>query len=64
MVCIVFLYFPDGTGIKIPRHGLPSNRLVTCLTNVEAFVLLAADLEDVAGLFARFLKRSVHGAIR
>ncbi|XP_057812453.1 probable cyclic nucleotide-gated ion channel 20, chloroplastic isoform X2 [Salvia miltiorrhiza] len=55
----------DGTSIKIPRHRLPSNRLVTCLTNVEAFVLRAADFEDVAGLFTRFLKSSlVQGAIR
>ncbi|KAJ0702466.1 putative cyclic nucleotide-binding domain, Ion transport domain, rmlC-like jelly roll [Helianthus annuus] len=32
-----------------------SKRTVTCLTNVEAFVLKAADLEEVTNLFAIFL---------
>ncbi|KAH6819960.1 cyclic nucleotide-binding transporter 1 [Perilla frutescens var. hirtella] len=55
----------DGSSIKIPRHGLLSTRLVTCLTNVEAFVLRTADLEELTGLFSRFLKsQRVQGAIR
>ncbi|KAI7738647.1 hypothetical protein M8C21_003629 [Ambrosia artemisiifolia] len=32
-----------------------SKRTVTCLTNVEAFILKAADLEEVTTLFATFL---------
>ncbi|KAL6583687.1 putative cyclic nucleotide-gated ion channel 20, chloroplastic [Orobanche minor] len=55
----------DGRRIRIAGHRLLSNRLVTCLTNVEAFVLRAADLEEVTSLFARFLRRPlVQGAIR
>ncbi|CAI9766502.1 unnamed protein product [Fraxinus pennsylvanica] len=55
----------DGRKIRIPGHRLLSNRLVRCLTNVEAFVLRAADLEEVTSLFARFLRSPrVRGAIR
>ncbi|KAL2243852.1 probable cyclic nucleotide-gated ion channel 20, chloroplastic isoform X1 [Sesamum indicum] len=55
----------DGRRIRIPGHRLLSNRLVRCLTNVEAFVLRAADLEEVTSLFARFLRSPrVQGAIR
>ncbi|CAA0818113.1 Probable cyclic nucleotide-gated ion channel 20-chloroplastic [Striga hermonthica] len=55
----------DGKRIRIPGHRLLSNRLVRCLTNVEAFVLRAADLEEVTSLFARFLRSPrVQGAIR
>ncbi|KAL2533076.1 putative cyclic nucleotide-gated ion channel 20 [Abeliophyllum distichum] len=55
----------DGRKIRIPGHRLLSNRLVKCLTNVEAFVLRAADLEEVTSLFARFLRSPrVQGAIR
>ncbi|XP_024967809.1 probable cyclic nucleotide-gated ion channel 20, chloroplastic isoform X1 [Cynara cardunculus var. scolymus] len=39
-----------------PRYILLSNRTVECLTNVEAFVLRAADLEEVTSLFAGFLR--------
>ncbi|XP_042060658.1 probable cyclic nucleotide-gated ion channel 20, chloroplastic isoform X2 [Salvia splendens] len=50
---------------RIPGPRLLSNRKVTCLTNVEAFVLRCADLEEVTSLFARFLKSPrVQGAIR
>ncbi|XP_047950091.1 probable cyclic nucleotide-gated ion channel 20, chloroplastic [Salvia hispanica] len=50
---------------RIPGPRLLSNRKVTCLTNVEAFVLRCADLEEVTSLFARFLKsQRVQGAIR
>ncbi|XP_075107925.1 putative cyclic nucleotide-gated ion channel 20, chloroplastic isoform X4 [Nicotiana tabacum] len=55
----------DGKKIRIPGHRLLSNRLVRCLTNVEAFILRAADLEEVTNLFARFLRSPrVQGAIR
>ncbi|GFP88478.1 probable cyclic nucleotide-gated ion channel 20 chloroplastic [Phtheirospermum japonicum] len=55
----------DGGRIRMPGHGLLSNRVVRCSTNVEAFVLRAADLEEVTSLFARFLRNShVQGAIR
>ncbi|KAK4479268.1 hypothetical protein RD792_014779 [Penstemon davidsonii] len=55
----------DGKRIRIPGHRLLSKRLVRCLTNVEAVVLRAADLEEVTSLFSRFLLRScVQGAIR
>ncbi|XP_042407608.1 probable cyclic nucleotide-gated ion channel 20, chloroplastic isoform X1 [Zingiber officinale] len=54
-------------GGKIRFHGsrLFSTRTVRCLTNVEAFVLRAADLEEVTALFSRFLRNPrVQGAIR
>ncbi|XP_024990997.1 probable cyclic nucleotide-gated ion channel 20, chloroplastic isoform X2 [Cynara cardunculus var. scolymus] len=38
------------------KYILFSNRTVECLTNVEAFVLQAADLEEVTSLFAGFLR--------
>ncbi|KAL4578826.1 hypothetical protein LXL04_014957 [Taraxacum kok-saghyz] len=42
-----------------------SSRTVTCLSNVEAFVLRAADLEEVTTLFAEFLNdRHVQFSIR
>ncbi|XP_058779441.1 probable cyclic nucleotide-gated ion channel 20, chloroplastic [Vicia villosa] len=50
---------------RIPRQRLISNRTVLCLTNVEAFSIRAADLEEVTKLFARFLRSpDVQGAIR
>ncbi|CAH8284489.1 unnamed protein product [Eruca vesicaria subsp. sativa] len=56
---------PDGTRIKMPTKRLVSNRNVTCVTNVEAFALSVADLEDVTSLFSRFLRSNrVQGAIR
>ncbi|CAH8388702.1 unnamed protein product [Eruca vesicaria subsp. sativa] len=56
---------PDGTRIKMPSKGLLSNRNVRCVTNVEAFSLSVADLEDVTSLFSRFLRNPrVQGAIR
>ncbi|XP_075662183.1 putative cyclic nucleotide-gated ion channel 20, chloroplastic isoform X2 [Castanea sativa] len=55
----------DGRKIRIPGQRLLSNRTVTCLTNIEAFSLRAADLEEVTSLFARFLRNPrVNGAIR
>ncbi|CAH8331223.1 unnamed protein product [Eruca vesicaria subsp. sativa] len=56
----------DGTRcIKLPLKGLVSNRSVRCVTNVEAFSLSVADLEDVTSLFSRFLRsHRVLGAIR
>ncbi|CAN7112200.1 unnamed protein product [Brassica rapa subsp. narinosa] len=56
---------PDGTRIRIPSKGLLSYRNVKCVTNVEAFSLSVADLEDVTSLFSRFLRNPrVQGAIR
>ncbi|CAN6991102.1 unnamed protein product [Brassica rapa subsp. trilocularis] len=56
---------PDGRSIKLPLKGLVSNRSVRCVTNVEAFSLSVADLEDVTSLFSRFLRsHRVLGAIR
>ncbi|XP_007010887.2 PREDICTED: probable cyclic nucleotide-gated ion channel 20, chloroplastic isoform X3 [Theobroma cacao] len=55
----------DGKKIRIPGQRLLSNRIVRCLTNVEAFSLRAADLEEVTCLFSRFLRNPrVQGAIR
>nr|GMC74275.1 probable cyclic nucleotide-gated ion channel 20, chloroplastic [Ipomoea batatas] len=55
----------DRRKIRIPGHRLLSNRGVECLTNVEAFILRAADIEEVTSLFARFLRSPrVQGAIR
>ncbi|XP_062030309.1 probable cyclic nucleotide-gated ion channel 20, chloroplastic [Rosa rugosa] len=55
----------DGKKIRIPGQRMLSNRMVICLTNVEAFSLRAADIEEVTSLFARFLRKPrVQGAIR
>ncbi|XP_031104447.1 probable cyclic nucleotide-gated ion channel 20, chloroplastic isoform X1 [Ipomoea triloba] len=55
----------DGIKVKIPGHRLLSNRIVRCLSNVEAFILREADLAEVISLFARFLRNPrVQGAIR
>lgn len=55
----------DGRKIKSAGQRLFSNRTVRCLTNVEAFALRAADIEEVTALFARFLRNPrVQGAIR
>ncbi|KAH9616934.1 hypothetical protein KSS87_018539, partial [Heliosperma pusillum] len=55
----------DGKKSRIPIQRLQSNRTVRCLTNVEAFLLKARDLEEVTSLFARFLRNPrVQGAIR
>jgi cyclic nucleotide gated channel len=49
----------------MPSKGLLSSRNVRCVTNVEAFSLSVADLEDVTSLFSRFLRsHRVQGAIR
>ncbi|KAK1367205.1 Cyclic nucleotide-binding domain-containing protein [Heracleum sosnowskyi] len=55
-----------GKRIRIPAQKLLSKRMVRCLTNVEAFTLRAADLEEVTSLFPGLLIRnpSVKGAIR
>ncbi|KAJ9678118.1 hypothetical protein PVL29_022879 [Vitis rotundifolia] len=55
----------DGKKIRFPGQRLLSNRDVECLTNVEAFILRAADIEEVTGIFSRFLRNpKVQGAIR
>lgn len=60
----VFL-LTEGGKIRFPGLRLFSTRTVRCLTNVEAFALRVADLEDVAPLLSRFLRNPrVQGAIR
>ncbi|KAK9062847.1 hypothetical protein SSX86_020037 [Deinandra increscens subsp. villosa] len=55
----------DTKNQRKPGYKLVSNRTVKCLSNVEAFVLRAADLEEVTTLFAGFLRSSrVQMAIR
>ncbi|XP_050936409.1 probable cyclic nucleotide-gated ion channel 20, chloroplastic isoform X2 [Cucumis melo] len=50
---------------QVPAPRLVSNRTVRCLSNVEAFSLRAADLEEVTSMFSRFLRNPrVQGAIR
>ncbi|KAM1238853.1 hypothetical protein TB2_039483 [Malus domestica] len=55
----------DVKRIRIPGQRLLSNRMVRCLTNVEAFSLRAADIQEVTSVFSRFLRNPrVQGAIR
>ncbi|KAF9671230.1 hypothetical protein SADUNF_Sadunf12G0025800 [Salix dunnii] len=55
----------DGRRIKTSGQYLISSRTVRCQTNVEAFSLTAADLEEVTNIFARDLRNPlVQGAIR
>ncbi|XP_068307011.1 probable cyclic nucleotide-gated ion channel 20, chloroplastic isoform X2 [Pyrus communis] len=55
----------DGKRIRTPGQRLLSNRMVRCLTNVEAFSLRAADIQEVTSVFSRFLRNPrVQGAIR
>ncbi|KAF7822036.1 putative cyclic nucleotide-gated ion channel 20, chloroplastic isoform X1 [Senna tora] len=55
----------DGRKVRIPGQRLHSNRTVCCLTNVEAFSIRCADLEEVTSLLTRFFKNPrVQGAIR
>ncbi|KAL3512454.1 hypothetical protein ACH5RR_025171 [Cinchona calisaya] len=55
----------DREKIRILGPNAVSYREVRCLTNVEAFILRAADLLEVTTLFARFLRNArVQGAIR
>ncbi|XP_061369863.1 probable cyclic nucleotide-gated ion channel 20, chloroplastic isoform X2 [Gastrolobium bilobum] len=55
----------DGRKIRLPGQRLVGNRNVRCLTNVEAFSLCAAELEEVTILFTRFLRSPrVQGALR
>ncbi|VAI49841.1 unnamed protein product [Triticum turgidum subsp. durum] len=55
----------DGGKSRFHGMRLVAIRTVRCLTNVEAFVLRASDLEQVTGQFARFLRNPrVQGAIR
>ncbi|XVE57208.1 hypothetical protein DITRI_Ditri04bG0073000 [Diplodiscus trichospermus] len=55
----------DEKKIRMQRQRLLSERKVSCVTNVEAFSLRAADLEEVTSLFSRFLRNPrVQGAIR
>ncbi|KAL5545151.1 hypothetical protein UlMin_008935 [Ulmus minor] len=55
----------DGRKIRKPAKRLISNRMVVCLTNIEAFSLRAADIEEVTSLYSRLLRNPrVQGAIR
>ncbi|CAL9123855.1 unnamed protein product [Musa acuminata var. zebrina] len=55
----------EGGKIRFPGSRLFATRTVKCITNVEAFALRAADLEEVTTLFSRFLRNPrVQGAIR
>ncbi|XP_054794945.1 probable cyclic nucleotide-gated ion channel 20, chloroplastic [Prosopis cineraria] len=55
----------DGKKVRLPGQRLLSSRTVRSLTNVEAFSLRYADLEEVTSLFTRFLRNArVQGAIR
>ncbi|XP_040866349.1 uncharacterized protein [Glycine max] len=55
----------DGKKVRVQGQRLLSNRTVRCLTNVEAFSLRAADLEELTILFTRFLRNPhVQGALR
>ncbi|TQD93835.1 hypothetical protein C1H46_020523 [Malus baccata] len=59
------LEHPSVNNVRIPGRKLLSNRMVRCLSNVEAFSLRAADLEEFTSRFARFLRNArVQGAIR
>ncbi|XP_038725552.1 probable cyclic nucleotide-gated ion channel 20, chloroplastic [Tripterygium wilfordii] len=60
-----YLVNKDPKNIRIPGQQLLSDRRVKCLTNVEAFSLRAADLEEVISLYTRFLLNpGVQRAIR
>ncbi|KAJ1410152.1 RmlC-like jelly roll fold [Sesbania bispinosa] len=55
----------DGKKVRLQGQRLLSNRTVKCLTNVEAFSLRAADLEEVTTLFMRSLRSlRVQGPLR
>ncbi|XP_027359097.1 probable cyclic nucleotide-gated ion channel 20, chloroplastic isoform X2 [Abrus precatorius] len=55
----------DGKKVRLPGQRILSNRTVRCLTNVEAFSLRAADLEELTILFTRLLRNPhVQGALR
>lgn len=45
----------DDTNFKIPAQKLLSKRMVRCLTNVEAFTLRVADLEEVFSFYSGLL---------
>ncbi|KAK1352028.1 putative potassium channel, voltage-dependent, ERG [Heracleum sosnowskyi] len=56
----------DGEKFRIPAQKLLSKRTVRCLTNVEAFTLRAADLEEVFSFYSGLLINNplVQGAIK
>ncbi|KAL8158192.1 hypothetical protein AgCh_002763 [Apium graveolens] len=45
----------DGERFRIPAHKLVSNRTVTCLTNVKAYIVRVADLEKVVSVYSKIL---------
>ncbi|KNA25981.1 hypothetical protein SOVF_001500 [Spinacia oleracea] len=57
--------YRDGKKGRTHGQWLRSNRTARCLTNVEAFILRARDLEEVTSLFPRILRNPrIQGAIR
>lgn len=59
------MLLPDTKNDRKQGGRLLSDRTVKCITNVEAFVLRAADLEEVTTLFSVFLmNQRVQFAIR
>ncbi|KAL5545157.1 hypothetical protein UlMin_008941 [Ulmus minor] len=67
LICCVEHYSVnrDGRKIRKPTKRLISNRMVVCLTNIEAYSLRAADIEEVVSLYSRLLHNpQVQGAIR
>ncbi|KAL5545154.1 hypothetical protein UlMin_008938 [Ulmus minor] len=67
LICCVEHYSVnrDGRKIRKPTKRLISNRMVVCLTNIEAYSLRASDIEEVVSLYSRLLHNpQVQGAIR
>lgn len=57
--------YRDGKRIRFTGQRSPCNRTVKCLTNVEAFVLKAVDIQEVTNMYARNLRNPrVQGALR
>ncbi|WOH16043.1 hypothetical protein DCAR_0935592 [Daucus carota subsp. sativus] len=48
----------NGERFRIPAQKLISNRTVTCLTNVRAYTVQVADLEEVFSFYSRMVKKS------
>ncbi|KAL8158193.1 hypothetical protein AgCh_002764 [Apium graveolens] len=48
----------NGKTLRIPAHKLVSNRTVTCLTNVRAYTVQVADIEEVFSFYSKLLFRT------
>ncbi|KAL1803944.1 hypothetical protein ACET3Z_032591 [Daucus carota] len=64
-LCLEHYILNRDREFKIPVQKLLSKRTVQCLTDVEAFILRAADLEEVFSVYSELLIRNplVQGAI-